>query len=158
MTEMTVDIENNPNITNDNDVVQFIIQRLYMKDLSFEAPHTPSIFQQEWNPELALNVFCENNILDDNIYEVILTVTVKVTNQSTVAFIVEAKQAGIFMISGAIDEQLKHLLGSFCPNILFPYARAAITAQVVNGSFPQLILAPINFDAIYMQNNGQMHK
>lgn len=157
MTQMTVDVETNPNIADNSDAVQFIIQRLYMKDLSFEAPNTPSIFQQEWNPELALNVYCENNMLENNIYEVILTVTAKVINQSTLAFIAEVKQAGIFMISGAIDEQLKHLLGSFCPNILFPYARAAITAQVVNGSFPQLILAPINFDVLYMQNNGQIH-
>lgn len=130
---------------------QFMIQRIYVKDLSFETNNTPAVFQQEWKPELALNLQIENKTLEENTYEVVLTVTTTVKNQNETAFLVEVKQAGIFTIMGAPQEQLSHLLGSFCPSLLFPYAREAITTEVVRGSFPQLVLAPINFDALYMQ-------
>jgi preprotein translocase subunit SecB len=134
--------------TNDT---QFMIQRVYVKDLSFETNNTPAVFQQEWKPDLALNLHIENTKLEENTYEVVLTVTTTVKNQNETAFLVEVKQAGIFTIVGAPEEQLSHLLGSFCPSLLFPYAREAITTEVVRGSFPQLVLAPINFDALYMQ-------
>ncbi len=130
---------------------EFMIQRVYVKDLSFETKNTPAVFQEEWKPELAINLQVENTPLEKNIYEVVLTVTTTVKNQNETAFLVEVKQAGIFTIAGAQDQQLAHLLGSFCPSLLFPYAREAITSEVVRGSFPQLVLAPINFDAIYMQ-------
>ncbi len=130
---------------------QFMIQRIYVKDLSFETINTPAIFQQRWEPELSLDLNTKNTSLEENVYEVVLTVTATVKNQNTTAFLVEIQQAGIFTIQGAVSQQLDHLLGSFCPNILFPYAREAISAEVMRGSFPQLILAPINFDALYMQ-------
>lgn len=130
---------------------QFMIQRVYVKDLSFETGNTPAVFQQEWKPELSLDVQIENKLLEKDTYEVVLSVTATVKNQNETAFLVEIKQAGIFTISGAPEGQLAHLLGSFCPSLLFPYAREAITSEVVRGSFPQLVLAPINFDAIYMQ-------
>lgn len=130
---------------------QFIIQRIYVKDLSFETPNTPAVFQQQWEPELTLDINTTSTQLEANVYEVVLTVTATVNNQKTAAFLVEVKQAGIFTIQGAPNDQLDHLLNSFCPNILFPYAREAITSQVIQGSFPQLVLAPINFDALYMQ-------
>jgi preprotein translocase subunit SecB len=136
----------------------FMIQRIYVKDLSFETPNTPAVFQQQWEPELNLDLNTQTNQLAEHIYEVVLTVTVTVSNQKTTAFLVEVKQAGIFNIQGTPDGQLDHLLGSFCPNILFPYAREAITSQVLRGSFPQLILAPINFDAIYMQQLQEKQK
>ena len=134
---------------------QFMIQRIYVKDLSFETKNTPAIFQQQWKPELSLNLQVENNALEENAYEVILTVTTTVKNLNEVAFLVEVKQAGIFTITNAPAEQLAHLLGSFCPSLLFPYAREAITSEVARGSFPQLILAPVNFDAIYMEQLEQ---
>jgi len=130
---------------------QFMIQRIYVKDVSFETKNTPAVFQQEWKPELSLNIQVENKQLDADVFEVVLTVTATVKNMNETAFLVEVKQAGIFTISSAPEQQLAHLLGSFCPSLLFPYAREAITSEVVRGSFPQLILAPINFDAIYMQ-------
>ncbi|WP_058533579.1 protein-export chaperone SecB [Legionella saoudiensis] len=130
---------------------QFMIQRVYVKDLSFETPNTPAVFQQQWEPELTLDINTNSTQLEANVYEVVLTVTATVNNQKEVAFLVEVKQAGIFTIQGAPNEQLDHLLNSFCPSILFPYAREAITSQVIRGSFPQLVLAPINFDALYMQ-------
>lgn len=130
---------------------QFMVQRIYVKDSSFEAPNSPACFQQQWEPELSLDLNTQSNQLEQHVYEVVLTVTATVKNQNAVAFLCEIKQAGIFTIQGAPGEQMDHLLGSFCPNILFPYAREAITSNVIRGSFPQLVLAPINFDALYMQ-------
>ena len=130
---------------------QFIVQRLYVKDLSFEAPHVPEMFMQKWEPDMSLEVHCQNKVLDNNIYEVILSVTVTVKNNNQIAFLVEVKQAGIFSITGVNGESLDHVLGSFCPNMLFPYAREVISSQVTHASFPQLVLAPINFDALYLQ-------
>ncbi|MCA0403298.1 MAG: protein-export chaperone SecB [Proteobacteria bacterium] len=131
---------------------QFMIQRVYVKDSSFETPNTPAVFQQQWEPELSLDVNNSHTLLEENVYEVVLTLTATVKNQNAVAFLAEVKQAGIFTIQGAPAEQLAHLLGSFCPSILFPYARETITSHVIRGSFPQLVLAPINFDALYMQH------
>lgn len=141
-----------------NNEAQFMIQRLYIKDLSYEAPGTPSSFQQQWQPELSLDINSEHVLLEENVYEVVLTVTATVKNQNVTAFLCEVKQAGIFTIQGAPKQQLDHLLGSFCPSILFPYARETITSQVIRGSFPQLILAPVNFDALYMQNLEEKKK
>lgn len=150
---MTEQANNQENID-----ANFMIQRVYIKDFSFEAPNTPNIFQQQWEPDLSLDINTQHATLEKNVYEVILTLTATVKNKNTVAFLVEVKQAGIFTIQGANKEQLDHLLNSFCPNILFPYAREAITSQVVRGSFPQLVLAPINFDALYMQQLEERKK
>lgn len=133
------------------DEAQFMIQRVYVKDSSFETPNTPAVFQQQWEPELSLDLNTQHVELEKGVYEVVLTVTATVKNQNAVAFLAEVKQAGIFTIQGAPADQLDHLLGSFCPSILFPYAREMVTSQVIRGSFPQLVLAPINFDALYMQ-------
>jgi len=130
---------------------QFMIQRLYVKDLSFETKNSPAVFREEWKPDLTVDLHTENSKLEDGVFEVVLTVTTTVKNSDKVAFLVEVKQAGIFTVKGVEDEQMGHLLGSFCPSMLFPYAREAISAEVNRGSFPQLILAPINFDALYMQ-------
>lgn len=137
--------------TEQQNEAQFMIQRIYVKDLSFETPNTPAVFQQQWEPELNLDLNTSSTLLEENVYEVVLTVTATVNNNKSTAFLVEVKQAGIFTIQGAPKEQLDHLLGSFCPSILFPYAREAITSQVIRGSFPQLVLSPINFDALYLQ-------
>ncbi len=134
-----------------NQEAQFMIQRIYVKDLSFETPNTPAVFQQQWEPELNLDLNTQSTKLEENIYEVVLTVTVTVANKNATAFLVEVKQAGIFTIQGPQGPHLDHLLNSFCPGILYPYAREAITSQVIRGSFPQLVLAPINFDALYAQ-------
>ncbi len=146
------------NVEQQKDETQFMIQRIYVKDLSYETPNTPAVFQQKWEPELTLDLNTSSNQLEEGIFEVILTVTATVANQKATAFLVEVKQAGIFTIQGAPKNQLDHLLGSFCPSILFPYAREAITSQVINGSFPQLVLAPINFDALFMQQLEEKQK
>lgn len=147
------------NTTQQQADTQFIIQRVYIKNLSFETTNTPTIFQEEWTPELNLDLNTAHTALDNQgAYEVALTVTATVKNKDKTAFLVEVQQAGIFTITGAEAPQLDHLLGSFCPSILFPYAREAITAEVVRGSFPQLVLAPINFDAIYMQQQQEANQ
>lgn len=130
---------------------QFIIQRIYVKDLSFETNNTPALFQKTWQPDLQLNIHTEHTSLEQDTYEVALTVTATVKNHDEPAFLVEVKQAGIFTIQNVPADQLPHLLNSFCPSLLYPYAREAITTEVTRGSFPQLVLAPINFDALYMQ-------
>lgn len=136
--------------------VQFMIQRIYVKNLSFETLNTPHCFQQQWEPELALDINTAHTLLDDSgVYEVVLSITATVKNKQSTVFLVEVEQAGIFGIQGTEPAQLDHILGSFCPNILFPYAREAITTEVMRGSFPQLVISPINFDALYLQQKAQ---
>lgn len=147
-------MNNEENKVEDNS--QFMIQRIYIKNLSYETSNAPAVFQEKWEPELNLDLNTVHTDLNDNIYEVALTVTATVTNNKKTAFLVEVEQAGIFTIKGPSNEQLDHLLNSFCPSLLFPYAREAITTEVMRGSFPQLVLAPINFDALYMQQLEKM--
>lgn len=128
---------------------EFGIQRIYTKDLSYETPHTPDIFQNEWTPEVDMNLQTDSKKLAENIYEVVLHITVTAKLKNKIAFLVEVKQAGIFAIKNFTKEQLDPMLGSFCPNILFPYAREIISTTISRGSFPVLHLAPINFDAFY---------
>lgn len=137
---------------------QFAIQRVFVKDLSFEAPSAPAIFKKEWKPQLHLDLNTDSNNMEDNSYEVILTLTVTVKSDDESAFIVEVKQAGIFNIEGFPEEQLQHTLGSFCPSVLYPYAREVVTDVVTRGGFPQLVLAPVNFEALYAQHLEEKKK
>jgi preprotein translocase subunit SecB len=130
----------------------FEIQRIYVKDISFEAPNTPHTFLEEWKPEVQLNLETKSSRIKDDIHEVVLSVTATVNSGKKSAFLVEVHQAGVFMITGLQSEQLRQMLGSFCPEILFPYAREVISDTVIRGGFPQLILAPVNFNALYMQH------
>ena len=133
---------------------KFEIQKIYTKDISFETPNSPSIFTQKWNPKTDVHIQTENAKLDDenNIFEVCISVTVTATQEETTAFLVEIKQAGIFLIQDFPEEQIGQLLGSYCPNILFPYAREVISELIMKGGFPQLILNPVNFEALYQQH------
>ncbi len=131
---------------------QFIIERIYVKDISFEAPNSPSVFTQNWDPDTNLNLNTQVNPLGDDHYEVELHVTVSVKDkEGKTAFLVEVIQAGAFLIKGYPQEQLGHLLASYCPSNLFPYAREVISNLVSKGSFPEMHLSPINFDALYAQ-------
>ena len=136
----------------------FEIHRIYLKDSSFEAPNTPHTFAEEWKPEVQLNLETKSNKLQDNQHEVVLSITANVMSNGKAAFLVEVHQAGIFLITNLPQDQLHHTLGSFCPNILFPYAREAISDLVVRGGFPQLLLAPVNFDALYNQHMEESKK
>lgn len=133
-----------------NTEMSFQIQRVYTKDVSFEAPNAPQVFQKEWQPEVKLDLDTASSQLADGVYEVVLRVTVTATMDDETAFLCEAQQAGIFSIGGIDGPQLAHCLGAYCPNILFPYARECITSLVSRGTFPQLNLAPVNFDALFM--------
>lgn len=130
---------------------QFSLQRIYVRDLSFEAPKSPAIFRQEWTPTVGLDLNTRQKPLEGDFYEVVLTLSVTVKNGEEVAFIAEVQQAGIFMIKGLDASSMSHTLGAFCPNILFPYARETLDSLVTRGSFPALMLAPVNFDALYAQ-------
>ncbi|GAB7531662.1 protein-export chaperone SecB [Pseudomonas sp. 3A(2025)] len=147
MTEQTT----NGAVANEEDAPQFSLQRIYVRDLSFEAPKSPAIFRQEWTPSVSLDLNTRQKQLENDFYEVVLTLSVTVNNGDEVAFIVEVQQAGIFLIKGLDPSSMSHTLGAFCPNILFPYARETIDSLVVRGSFPALMLAPVNFDALYAQ-------
>ncbi|MGL5286634.1 protein translocase subunit secB [Aeromonas sp. RU39B] len=135
---------------------EFNIQRVYIKDVSFEAPNTPHVFQREWQPEISLDMDTKTNLLAESIYEVVLTVTVTCKLGEDTAFLCEVHQAGIFTIGNMPEAQLAHCLAAFCPNILFPYARETVAALVNRGSFPQLNLAPVNFDALFAQHVAQL--
>lgn len=131
---------------------QFALQRIYVKDLSFEAPHAPKTFLSAWQPEVSIELSTQASRMEDGKnYEVVLGLTVTAKNDNATAFIVEVKQAGIFLIDGVPEEQLPGLLGAYCPNVLFPYARETVSDVVTRGSFPQLLLAPVNFDAVFAE-------
>ena len=137
---------------------QFSLQRIYVKDLSFEAPKSPEIFRQEWTPSVGLDLNTRQKALEGDFHEVVLTLSVTVKNGEEVAFIAEVQQAGIFLIKGLDAASMSHTLGAFCPNILFPYAREALDSLVTRGSFPALMLSPVNFDALYAQEMQRMQE
>lgn len=131
---------------------EFAIQRIYLKDLSFEAPGMPDIFRAEWNPKAGIDLDSSWKKLEEDLYEVVLRVTASVKLEEKNAFLIEVQYAGIFTIKNFSDEQLGHMTGSFCPNILFPYAREIISDTANRASFPPLYLAPVNFDLLYQQH------
>jgi len=144
--------EVNENAVNNSQAAPaFNIQRIFTKDVSFETPNSPAIFQKEWTPEVKLDLDTRSNKLADDTYEVILSLTVTAQLGEEVAFLAEVQQAGIFSIVGLDENQMAHSIGSYCPNILFPYAREVISSLVSRGTFPQLNLAPVNFDALFAQ-------
>ncbi len=136
---------------------QFAIQRVYTKDVSFETPNSPAIFQVEWKPEVKLDLDTRSNKIAEDTFEVVLALTVTVTVEDKTAFLAEVQQAGIFTIGNMPEAQLAHMIGAYCPNTLFPYARETVANLVNRGSFPQLNLSPVNFDALftsYMQQRA----
>ena len=143
----------NQSVNQTNNGPEFAIQRLYVKDSSFESPHSPHVFFEEWNPELDLDLITKTNDVGNDKHEVVLTVKTTVKMKKKIIFIAEIFQAGIFIIKNFPEDQMRPMLGSFCPNILYPYAREAITDMVVRGGFPQLYLAPVNFDLLLEQRD-----
>lgn len=131
------------------------ILKLYIKDVSFESPMTPGIFQAQWNPQLDLKFNMETKKLDETNFEVTLGVTATASNdKGQTAFLVELQQAGIFLIEGFNENEMDHLTKAYCPNILFPFAREAIADLSTRGGFPPLVLQPVNFDAMYAQQKS----
>jgi preprotein translocase subunit SecB len=146
------------NAATEKQEARFVIQKIYTKDISFETPNSPEIFREEWKPQLDLQLGNEYKRVDDDNHEITLTVTVTAKVGDKVAFLAEVKQAGIFGLTGYSDQEMGPLVGSYCPNTLFPFAREVISDIVLKGGFPQLVLAPVNFDALYMNQLEQAKK
>ncbi|OUR65657.1 protein-export chaperone SecB [Methylophaga sp. 42_25_T18] len=141
--------------TEEQQAARFVIQKIYTKDVSFESPNSPDIFREEWKPKLDLQLGNEYRRIDEDNHEIILSVTVTAKVGDKTAFLVEVKQAGIFSLTGYSDEEMGPLIGSYCPNTLFPFVREVVSDVVTKGGFPQLVLSPVNFDAMYMHQKEQ---
>jgi len=130
---------------------EMAIQKIYLKDASFEAPSTPEIFRGKWQPSINVDLDSRATPVDETVYEVILRLTITAKQEDKTAFLVEITQAGLFSIKGAEKSELGPILGSYCPATLFPFARQVVNEMVTQGGFPQLLLSPVNFDALYAE-------
>lgn len=131
---------------------QFSVQRIYVKDLSFESPATPAVFRKQWQPKLNVDLNTKSNAIDsEGNFEVVLSITITAKLEEETAFLIEVQQAGIFSARGFEAEDLRRILGTAAPTVLFPYARETLDSICVRGAFPPIVLAPVNFDAVYQQ-------
>jgi preprotein translocase subunit SecB len=130
---------------------QLLLQKIYVKDLSFESPKAPMVFTTNVQPQTQLNVRSSAQQVAQDTQEVTLTVTVEAKDKDSTLFLAEVAQSGIFLIQGYTPDEQSIIVGSFCPNTLYPFAREAIADLVSRGGFPPLLLQPLNFDAIYAQ-------
>ena len=136
---------------------QFLMQRIYIKDLSFESPATPHLFKKQWQPQISVDLNTKGEAIDEQgNFEVVLTITITAKLEEETAFLIELQQAGIFAIIGFEGEQLRRMLATAAPNVLFPYARETIDSTCVKGGFPALMLAPVSFEALYQQTLQQV--
>ncbi|MDH3746943.1 MAG: protein-export chaperone SecB [Gammaproteobacteria bacterium] len=134
------------------------IIKIYVKDFSFESPQSPAIFRSEqWAPQTNLNLRSTHTAVEEKLHEVVLTITIeaKAKDDDKTLFLVELHQAGLFDITGYGEDEFGVLVGSFCPNILFPYARESIASIIQKGGFPEFVIQPLNFDALYSQSVQQ---
>lgn len=135
---------------------QIAVQKVYLKDFSFESPNSPKIFtSSDWQPKTNLNLRSGHTPVAEDLHEVVLTITVEAKHEETTLFLVEIQQAGLFQIAGYAQEEMEAIIGSFCPTTLFPFAREAIAGIVSKGGFPEFLLQPINFDALYAESKRQ---
>jgi preprotein translocase subunit SecB len=134
---------------------QLVLQQIYLKDCSYEAPNGPRIPASEWNPKFALNLNTTSSEVAPELREVVLTVTVEAKIADKVAYLVELKQAGLFLVRNCAADDLKKVIGSICPSVLFPYARAACSELIMQGGFPQFLLPPINFDSLFERSMAE---
>jgi preprotein translocase subunit SecB len=134
------------------------ILRIYLKDVSFETPNSPAVFTQEFRPEVNLQLNTSANPLEENLFEVLLNMTVTSHQDDKTAFLVEIQQAGIFQLAGFDEAQLNHMLGVYCPDALYPFAREVVADLVTKGGFPQLLLAPVNFEAVYTRKQQRANE
>jgi preprotein translocase subunit SecB len=138
---------------------QLSITKIYVKDFSFESPQSPGVFRSnEWSPKTSLNLRSTHTPVDGDFHEVVLTISVEAKDGDKTVFLVELHQAGLFEVTGHTPDEAGMLFGSFCPNILFPYARESISTMIQKGGFPEFVLQPINFDALYMQSLQQQQE
>lgn len=130
---------------------QFALQRIFVKDMSFESPAAPGIFMKEWKPTMNVDLNTKSSKVGDDDYEVVLTITLIAKLGDETAYLIEVQQAGIFRVKGIEGDDLRRLLATVCPNMLFPYSRETIDGIVTKGTFPALMLAQVNFDALFAQ-------
>ncbi len=135
---------------------QVTIAKIYLKDFSFESPQSPAVFRSaDWSPKTNLNLRSRHNEVEGDLHEIVLTITIEAKEEEKTLFLVELHQAGLFEITGYDQEEIGAIVGSFCPSVLFPYARESIANAVQKGGFPEFVLQPINFDALYLQSRQQ---
>ncbi len=155
MTENT----NEQNVANEatGDQPTFSMQKIYVKDLSFEAPGTPESFnfKEGYRPDINLEINSSSKNLEGDLYDVTLSITVTAKEGESVLFLAECKQAGVFVVGNMDDANKRHTLGSFCPSVLFPYARTMISEVISHGGFPQLLLAHINFEQLFQAQEAK---
>jgi len=132
----------------DTNPVTVALQRVYVKDSSFEAPNSPAIFSGEWRPNVSLNIATKTSELGDGAYEAVLSLTTEAKQGDKTAFLIEVEQAGVFVLKGLQAEDLQRALITFCPQQLYPYAREVVADMSTKGGFPALQLQPVNFDAV----------
>ena len=132
--------------------VQIALQTVYLKDSSYESPNGPRLpANQTWEPKFQLNMNTSSEQIAPDAHEVLLTITLEAKQAESTLYLVEIKQAGVFAVSGAAPEELKRVIGSFCPSVLFPYAREVISDLITKGGFPNFLLPLVNFEALYAQ-------
>ena len=145
-----------PATTGSNQRGQFEIQKIYVKNVSLETPSSPQIFREQWKPSVHMDIANSADDLGDSLYEVILSVTATVSHEDKTIYLVEVQQAGIFLMADFPREIIGRMVATVCPNILFPYVRETVSDLVVRAGFPQLLLAPVNFDALYLQHQQKV--
>jgi len=134
---------------------QFAIQKIYLKDCSLETPATPGVFRETWKPEARVELNTRHQPMDENLHEVVVTVTVTAQKDDQTIYLCEIHQAGVFAVSGFSETAQAQLLGAYCPGVLFPYAREAVTDLTAKAGFPPMTLAPVNFEALYARRRQQ---
>ena len=139
----------------ESDKPQFELQHVYVKDISFESPYAPEIFQQKWEPKVSIDLNQEHKVLSPEAHEVALMMTVTVKLGEKEAYIAEVKQAGIFTVRNFSKDQLEHFLQVFCPDLLYPYLRESISNLVIKGGFAPLYVAPVNFEALFRKKKAE---
>ena len=130
---------------------QFTVEKIYVKDVSFEAPNAPQVFNEQGQPQLNMNLNQKVGRLDGDLFEVVLGVTLTCTLNEKTVYLAEVEQAGIFGLTGFDERTLDMMLGTYCPNVLFPYVRQSISELITNGGFPPFYMQPINFEALYAE-------
>lgn len=134
---------------------QIGVQSIYIKDVSFESPKTPQIFSDKQTPKFELEMTNSISRVSENVYEVVLNVTATAKAEAETVFLIEVHQAGLFSLTGFAENKLSYMLNGVCPNILFPYVREIMSNLVTKGGFQPLFLAPVNFEALYLQRLNQ---
>jgi preprotein translocase subunit SecB len=149
---MAIQSEPTPAAAGTPPAAQLALQAVYLKDCSFEAPQGPRV-TSDWNPQIGLDLNTAVNLIEGDLREVLLTVTVSAKHGEQTAFLVEVKQAGAFLMQNLSNDEFRRAAGVICPGVLFPYARAVVSSLVGHGGFPQLLLPPVNFEALFAANN-----